>query len=386
MTDVLFYVQHLLGIGHVRRAALIARAMDHAGLNVVLVSGGEPVPGLDLAGAKLVQLPSLRARDDSFAELVDAGGRPVDESWKAARAAKLLAIYAEHRPKVLLFEMFPFGRRLMRFELLPLLDIASASHPRPRILCSLRDVLGTPRSTEKARWMVATFQRYFDQLLVHGDPDFLPLEHSFPPARELAAQIRYTGYVVDTASTQEPVSAAPSGEVVVSTGGGAVAGPLIAAALAARPLSPLADTPWRILVGDNLPEELFQSYRAAAPPGVVVERARQDFPALLAGARLSISQAGYNTVLEVLAARRPAVVVPFAGSGETEQPLRAHLLGERGAFTVLPEAELSPAALAKAIRGALSSDPVPTGFSGLDVGGAEKSAQIIGQAAAIVTQ
>ena len=66
MTDVLFYVQHLLGIGHVRRAALIARTMDHAGLNVVLVSGGEPVPGLDLAGAKLVQLPSLRARDDNF--------------------------------------------------------------------------------------------------------------------------------------------------------------------------------------------------------------------------------------------------------------------------------------------------------------------------------
>ena len=395
MTDVLFYVQHLLGIGHVRRAALIARAMHRVGLEVVLVSGGLPVPGLDLAGAKLVQLPPLRARDESFSTLVDAGGRPVDEPWKAARAAALQAIYKENRPKVLLIEMFPFGRRLMRFELLPLLDMAGTTQPRPAIMCSLRDVLSAPRSAEKASWMVATFRRYFDQLLVHGDPAFLPLERSFPPARELAAQIRYTGYVAETASACAPASAAHSGEVVVSTGGGAVAGPLIAAALAARPLSPLAEVPWRILVGDNLPEEPFRTFCAAAPSGVVVERARPDFPALLARARLSISQAGYNTVLEVLAARIPAVVVPFAGSSETEQSLRARLLSERGAFTVLPEAELSPATLAEAIGSALSRAPAPSGIAdldvanldvaNLDVGGAEKTAQIVAQAAAMVT-
>ncbi len=389
MTDVLFYVQHLLGIGHVRRAALIARAMDRAGLGVVLVSGGLPVPGLDLAGAKLVQLPPLRARDESFSALVDTGGRPVDEAWKTARAAKLQAIYKQHRPKVLLIEMFPFGRRLMRFELLPLLDMASTAQPPPKIMCSLRDVLSAPRSAEKAGWMVATFRQYFDQLLVHGDRAFLPLERSFPPAREIAAQTRYTGYVTETVCA--PASAGQSGEVVVSTGGGAVAGPLIAAALAARPLSPLAEAPWRILVGDNLPEELFRAFCIAVPSGVVVERARPDFPVLLARARLSISQAGYNTVLDVLTAGIPAVVVPFAGSSETEQPLRACLLGERGALTVLPEAELSPATLAEAIGSALAKAPTPSGIAGLDVGGldvggAKKTAQIIAQAAAMVTE
>jgi len=384
VTDVLFYVQHLLGIGHLRRAALLARAMAGTGLDTVLVSGGLPVPGLDLAGVKLVQLPPLRVRDESFAELVDGSGRPVDEAWKAARAATLRQIYTQHRPKVLLVEMFPFGRRLMRFELLPLLEAAHAAPPRPHILCSLRDVLTAPRTAEKADWMVATFRRYFDQLLVHGDPAFLPLEQSFPSAREIAAQTRYTGYVSEPAPAPAPARGAPSGEVVVSTGGGAVAGPLIAAALAARPLSPLAEVPWRILVGDNLPEELFQAFTVAAPPGVAVERARTDFPVLLAGARLSISQAGYNTVLEVLAAGVPAIVVPFSGSGETEQSLRAHLLGKRGAFTVLPEAELSPAALAEAIRHALSRAAAPAGFAGLDANGAEKTAQIIVSAAAKV--
>jgi predicted glycosyltransferase len=383
MTDVLFYVQHLLGIGHLRRAALIAKAMDRAGLGVVLVSGGQPVPGLDVGGAALVQLPPLRARDDRFSELVDGAGKPVGAAWKAARAARLLEIYDQSRPKVLLIEMFPFGRRLMRFELLPLLEAAQASRPRPQILCSLRDVLGAARSAEKVEWMLTTFHRFFDQLLVHGDPAFLPLQHSFPRAGEIAAKTRYTGYVVEDVHKGE-AKAGSSGEVIVSAGGGAVAGPLIAAALAARPLSPLASVPWRILVGNNLPEDAFQAARGAAPAGVMVERARADFTALLARARLSISQGGYNTILEVLAARIPAVVVPFAGSGETEQNVRATALGDRGAITVLTEAQLSPAALAAAIQRALSAAPQPTDLR-LDLGGMEKTAQIVGQAAAIVT-
>lgn len=383
MTDVLFYVQHLLGIGHLRRAALVAKAMDRAGLGVTLVSGGQPVPGLDVGGAALVQLLPLRARDDTFSVLVDGENQPVDDAWKAARAARLLAIYKEARSKVLLIEMFPFGRRLMRFELLPVLEAAHASRPRPRILCSLRDVLGAARSVEKVEWMLTTFHRYFDQVLVHGDPAFLPLQASFPRAGEIAAKTRYTGYVVEDVPKGD-ANVGPSGEVIVSAGGGAVAGPLIAAVLAARPLSPLAAVPWRILAGNNLPEDAFQAARRAAPAGVMVERARPDFTALLARARLSISQGGYNTILEVLAAGVPAVVVPFAGSGETEQELRATTLGARGAITVLTEAQLSPAALAAAIARALSAPPHPSDLR-LDLGGMEKTAQIVSQAAAILS-
>ena len=40
MSRVLFYVQHLLGIGHLKRAATRARACAAAGLEVTVVSGG----------------------------------------------------------------------------------------------------------------------------------------------------------------------------------------------------------------------------------------------------------------------------------------------------------------------------------------------------------
>ena len=52
---VLFYVQHLLGIGHLKRATTLARAMTEQALNVTVVSGGEFVPVIDDRGMDFVQ-------------------------------------------------------------------------------------------------------------------------------------------------------------------------------------------------------------------------------------------------------------------------------------------------------------------------------------------
>src|SRR5690606_531477 len=94
-----------------------------------------------------------------------------------------------------------------------------------------------------------------------------------------------------------------TGEVLVSAGGGAFGLALIEAALAARPLCPmLGHLSWRVLLGPNVPAGETQRLLARREPGLQIEPARADFPALLARCRLSISQAGVNTVLESLAA------------------------------------------------------------------------------------
>jgi predicted glycosyltransferase len=155
------------------------------------------------------------------------------------------------------------------------------------------------------------------------------------------------------AAARRDTGSAGAGEVVVSAGGGAVGAALLRCALAARPLSPLAEAPWRLLVGPNTPEPDFRALAAAAPPGVTVERARPDFVALLTRARLSISQGGYNTLMEVMAAGLPGVVVPFAGGSETEQTQRARLLADTGLITVVDEESLTPETLAEGIARAL---------------------------------
>jgi predicted glycosyltransferase len=346
-----------------------------------------PVPGLDIGGAALVQLPPLRAVDLHFSGLVDARGRPIDEPWRAARRDRLLGLLDDVRPRLLLTEMFPFGRRQLRFELIPLLEAARARTPRPLIVSSVRDVINRPGKPGKAAWIVETLRRYFDRVLVHGDPSFLTLEASFPEAARVADMLDYTGYVVAPPPQPAGQSTTPGegrGEVLVSTGGGAVAEPIVEAALAARPLSQLETRTWRILAGHNLPEATFSAYRARGGDGVIFERARPDFLDLLARAELSISQAGYNTVMEVLAAGLPAVVVPFAGGAETEQSLRAGLLEKRGLLTVIEEAGLDGPGLAAGIDRALARRGTAAPSVALATDGAARTADMLARMLAIV--
>ena len=168
---VFFYVQHLLGIGHLRRAAAIARALVAAGAEVTFVSGGEPVPGIDLGGAELVQLPPASAADSGFSAIVDAAGRPVDAAWQEERCRQLLRLFADRQPEILLIEMYPFGRRQFRFELLPLLDAAGKAGKPPLIACSLRDILvdkGRPDRRAEALALVEQDARAVQALVDAG--------------------------------------------------------------------------------------------------------------------------------------------------------------------------------------------------------------------------
>ena len=371
---ILFYVQHLLGIGHLKRAAAIARATAATGAHVTLAIGGHMAPGMNFGNAEIVQLPAVSSADDGFKLLVDENGRPIDDAWRERRREALLACFDAVCPDVIAVELYPFGRRQFRFELLPLLEQAAASARPPKIICSVRDILvGKPRP-ERNREIVEIINKYFDAVLVHGDPDLIAFGRTFPLAREIENKIRYTGYVVDGAHT-DFAQACETGEVVVSAGGGSVGEPLFRAALAARPMSAAARLPWRILGGPNLPDAVFEDLINTAPPGVVVERHRTDFPALLANSRLSISQAGYNTVMDVLMARARAVVVPFAGGKESEQTIRAELLAERGYLKMVDPGDLHPQILATAIDEALADLPVSA--ADLNFGGAAETAAIL---------
>jgi len=380
---VLMYVQHLLGTGHLKRAVLLSDAMTRAGLEVTLVSGGFPVPDLMPVGARWVQLPPVAAADSGFKSLVDGRGLPVDDVLRQQRRDALLALWRATDPQLLLIESFPFGRSQMRFELLPLLDAARQSPRSPVIVSSVRDVLsGSQKDPQRQRRMLELFDRYFDHVLVHGDPALVPFERTFAHVPELGARLHYTGYVVDAAA---PDGNAGDGtldgrdEVLVSAGGGAVGLPLLSAAIHARQLTRLAGARWRVLVGAGIGAAAFADLAALASllhgQGVVVERNRADFPQLLRRCRLSVSQAGYNTVLETLQAATRALLVPFAGGNETEQTLRAQLLADRGWVDLVAESALTPATLAQAIDRASARAPLTIGQVRLN--GAAASARLI---------
>jgi predicted glycosyltransferase len=373
--SVLFYVQHLLGIGHARRAFRLADAVAREGIRVTLVSGGEPPPGpLCAQSVSIVQLAPIRARDASFKELVGPGGRPIDEKLREARREALVAAFEAARPDAVMIEAFPFGRRAFRFELEPLIEAARLRRPRPRVLCSVRDIVVMPDDPNRIREIVDRVLTDFDFVLVHGDPGFIPLQASFSAASEIANRLIYTGYIAETDPIVGGDETAGVDEVLVSVGGGAVGATLLLAALETRRRGCLAGLTWRLLAGPNLPQQAFGTLAGALPTGVVLERYRPEFPQMLRRCRVSVSQAGYNTVLDILAARAPAVVVPFASERETEQQLRAERLASHGVLGLVPESDLTPVRLARAIERAVERGP---GAISVDTGGAQCSARLI---------
>jgi predicted glycosyltransferase len=360
-----------------QRALRIVDGLAREGLRVTLVSGGEPISMRVSAPAeRIVQLPPIRARDATFADLVDTVGRPVDENLRSARRQLLLSAFAAARPDAILIEGFPFSRRAFRFELDPLIETARSHHPRPVVLCSLRDIVVARDDPKRSREIVGRVRAGFDYVLIHGDPSFIPLEASFPLASEIADRLIYTGYVAETDEPVELDDSQPAGadEIVVSAGGGAVGGALLATALACRRRGCQANFKWRLLAGPNLPEAEFESLTDSLPAGVMLERFRADFPLLLRRCRVSVSQAGYNTILDILAARAAAVVVPFSAGRETEQSLRAERLAARGVLEVVHECELSPERLSQAIDRAIASSPKTIAIA---TGGARRSAATI---------
>ena len=367
---IFYYVQHLLGIGHLARASHVAQAMVRQGMQVTMVTGGAPVAGFPGPGVTQVALPEIRAGDAGFAGLTDAAGTPIDDAFKARRRDLLLAALHSARPDVVMIEAFPFGRRQVRFELIPLLQDIHSRLPRPRVICSVRDILQERAKPGRDAETVALAHQYFDHILVHGDPGFVRLGDTFPLARDLAAMTLYGGIV----AAPLPPPASERFDIVVSAGGGAVGAALLTAATGAIPRLP-AHLTWLLIGGVNMPPADFAALQTALPRNATLTRFRTDFGGLLRNATLSVSQAGYNTVCDALQAGCRTLLVPFATGGETEQTLRATRLHALGLAHVLREPDLFPDTMARAITTALAAPPPPPNTLNLD--GANHAAYLI---------
>lgn len=372
MKNVLIAVTHLLGSGHLVRAGNLATALAEAGFEVTLASGGMPPAKPPYAAYRFVQLPPLRVEGIDFRNLLDEAGAPVTEQRRAQRIAMLEALVRTQPSDIVITEHFPFGRRQLAPEFLALIAAAQAANDQALVLASVRDVLVTPKP-ERIAEAHQRLEALFDGVLVHGDRDFLPLEASWPVTDGLAKKLRYTGYLAapnrqgDEAIEGTPSSPSGSlrsarkngdGDILVSGGGSGAALPLFHLCLEAARSMP--DRRWHLLVGRGTAADAFDRLADLAPDNARIEWARPDFPALLADCPLSISQAGYNTVLDLVAAGRPAIVVPFDEGAETEQTVRALAMERAGLARCLAlggDAALTAGALAKACADALAADP-----------------------------
>lgn len=372
---LLLYCQHSVGIGHLMRSLSIAEALGRT-FRVVFLNGGVFPPGVPAPrNMEIIDLPPLGLESR---QLVSRSGEEDVERVKALRRAMVLGTFDRVRPAVVLVELFPFGRKKFAFELLPLLKRARrAPSPRPRVWCSVRDILVAARPDQqhhddRARWLC---DRYFDGVLVHADPLLAEFSESFRPSRPMAVPVHYTGFVT-RGEPAAPVTVRGD-HVLVSAGGGLAGAPLLRAAVAAHALLPTSDRPpMRVVAGPFLPEPDWQALQATVRFNAAIELVRSvpDLGAEMRRAAVSVSQCGYNTAMDILGARVPALVVPYAEQREDEQTNRARRLAALGLLRVLETGALAPQALAAEIAATAGFRPTA---STLALDGGPKTAAIV---------
>jgi predicted glycosyltransferase len=320
---LLFYCQHSVGLGHLMRSyALCEKLADR--FRVVLLCGGELPDGIaPPSNTELVALPPLGVRPgEGF-----GSGDPrytTEDAW-AIRARRIHEALQAIRPTVVLVELFPFGRAKFARELVPLLE--AAREQGAFTACSLRDILVSTRENQREHDDRASrlANAHLDAVLVHCDPRFARLEETFKPSQPLTIPIHYTGFVAKPAKP----SNGRGDHIVVSAGGGRVGAPLIKAAMEAS-----EGRPMRAIAGPLMPQNDYEELRRTAPGNVELIRSVPDLAAELSRAKASISQCGYNTALDLLRTRVPALVVPYATPEEDEQTRRARRLEQLGVLQV----------------------------------------------------
>jgi predicted glycosyltransferase len=373
---VLCYVQHLSGAGHYVRTHAIACGLARSH-QVLLVDGGRPVPRLASPPA-LAPLPLPRIGHHAGALVALDDPRPLARVLDE-RIERLTAAARAHAPDVVTIEHYPWSKWALEAETLALVEAARDANPGVRVVCSLRDVAPPTRyeavgEPAFVRRVLDRLARHFDALLVHADPAFTRLEEHFAGAADLPVPLAYTGFVRTALPAGAPP--APAGRYAVLSVGGDGPDPLTAVATEAfRRLSDAGELgDLRLIVFGALfaePGALSALAAACRHDAITVLPFSPEFPAWLARSELSLSQAGYNTCVDLLAARVPAVLC--AHPSRSDQAFRAERMRTHG-LAVVTGGEPSADTLADAIRRARASDRPEHRF---DLGGVEQTARLL---------
>ena len=389
---VMLYCQHLAGIGHLIRSTELGRALAAERWEVLLVCGGDVPDGYRFPdGVRVERLEALKSDPEYKTLAACETGQDVD-AVKMRRTVRLLGLFDAFAPDVLMTEMYPFGRKKFGFELEPLLERARNAERRPVIVASVRDIL-VRREQQGAfeERVVSTLNRMYDAVLVHSDELVQPLSATFHAASRIGAAVVHTGYIVSGVNGADAdvmaraartfVTAELNDEefVLVSCGSGRLqAGRqlMVAALEAAEALR--GRFPHRLVVcaGPLAAAEDYEQYQrmAAQQSQVVLVHDLPFLRKLMERAALSVSLGGYNTVMELIAARAQALVYAAEPNGDSEQRMRVDALAEGGQLRRLEARDLINGRLAGRIEEALC-EPLPMEPRQMD--GARRSAQLL---------
>lgn len=359
---IAFYSHDTQGLGHTRRNIAVAAAMAvaHPDTEFLLLTGAPEATVLPLPPAtEVLTLPTLRKhRDGHYTPRRLSGSLSDLLLMRAQLADTALACFD---PDLLVVDKVPRG---VEGELdLTLRTMRSMG--RTRLVLGLRDILDTPavarREWEQSQATEAVRDLY-DAVWVYGDAGvYDPVrEYGLPPVVE--RKVVHTGYLAGpepatlSARARAGAPEPPEDPYVLCTVGGGEDGRTLADAFVESALP--RGLHGVLLTGPHMPAEHRRrlAHAGAVRDDLTVHEFVPGARPFIARAEAVVSMAGYNSVCEVLATRRPALLVPRV-TPRREQALRAERLARAGWVDVVPPAGATPARIGAWLAFATATEP-----------------------------
>ena len=347
MRSVLF-CNEMMGLGDLRRALVVASSLvsSHEGSAALVVTGSRALGAMRVpAGVDVMKLPTA-AVDANSAWRASTVRPPATLAMAATdiqelRAQLSLAAVRSLRPDVVLVDYSPLGRD---GDLLPTLEWLRAESECTAVLglWEVSDGHDQPQWTPER---IAAVGRLYDLVIVYGEPS--PDDPRVGLLRAAGVRVETTG-VIGTPPAPTGADDLGVGYLLVAAGGGVDGYPLLDTVLAAIRERPLP-VPAVLVAGPLMSGAQFTELtRTAKGLDAQVYRVRTDMDAVIAGARATVSMAGYNTVAEVLGSGKPALFVPRAFPRD-EQLRRARRWASAGRVDLLEPDGLTPSRLRDAL-------------------------------------
>lgn len=403
--NIALYFTHKESLGHSCRVLNIITALKKkygSRIALTVFQAGKPQGCLAVPeGVRWVNLPVPFFSRASFYQRKGGGGSSL--AFSQERQDIMLSVLRKSPPDLFITEFFPFGRQECRFELLPVITFLKKQG------VALYATIGYPFMVRDSLTVMKEYAQLYDRFLIHTPPGledpYLSSFITYPPLRKayqevlemLAPKITYTGYILPSAVDGTGVLSRQKGhaarkglglkKVLVSRGGGVIYPKIITNALIAAKRFE-KDAEFSVVCGPATSKAelavfmgLVRKYKARNTKLIFYT---PDFPQLMKNSDVSVSMAGYNTAVQLLYYRKPAVLLPSSVDPEiaqgycSEQLSRAQMLKERIGAEVLDYRAFSADEMETAVRQMLGHT-VKQEFPKEWFGGAAATATLIAQ-------
>jgi predicted glycosyltransferase len=347
---IVVYSHDTFGLGNIRRMlAITEHLLDSIpDLSILLISGSPMIHSFRLPQSRFdyLKLPCIgrTLNGDYIAKRLGTNFNELVE----VRSQIIKAAVANFSPDTIIVDKKPRG---IADELHPTLELIHKQMPGTNVVLLLRDILDEPQVTRQI-WLknryFQSIERYYDSILVMGSKKVFDLcqEYRFP--EKIAKKVVFCGYInrshiIAETRIHKLFSQSARAKVLLTVGGGEDGFLPLKSYLHGLPqLGGNEPFSTMIVTGPEMSQQHQKEIQSCAKPlqHVQVVDFVPDLTEHIQAADLIVSMAGYNTIVEILAQNKPAIVIPRI-KPVSEQLIRATRLDKLGLLKCIPPNELS---------------------------------------------